>query len=88
MPDFCLLLPPFDAAEARNALLTLRVAPLFAGVRGEPPMDLDALCRTVVEVADFVSRSDGDIVSMDLNPVMVGSKGEGVVVVDALIEHR
>jgi acyl-CoA synthetase (NDP forming) len=89
MPDFCLLVPPFDAAEVRIALKKLRVAPLFGGVRGEPPMDVDALCEAVVSVAGVMSRSKGVIASIDLNPVMVRSAGEGVVVLDALIErHR
>lgn len=87
MPDFCLLVPPFDAAEVRAAVKGLRVAPLFAGVRGEPPMDLDALCEAVVGVASLMSTSQGAIASIDLNPVMVRSQGEGVVVVDALIER-
>jgi len=88
MPDFRLLVPPFDAAEVRAALQHLRVAPLFAGVRGEPPMDLDALCEAVVAVGALMAAGQGEIASIDLNPVIVRSRGEGVVVVDALIERR
>lgn len=88
MPDFRLLVPPFDAAEVRAALQRLRVAPLFAGVRGEPPMDLDALCEAVVGVGALMAASQNQIASIDLNPVIVRSAGEGVVVVDALIERR
>lgn len=88
MPDFCLLVPPFDAAEVRTALSRLRVAPLFAGVRGEAPMDVTALCDAVVAVAAVMQRSGGEIASIDLNPVMVRSEGEGVVIVDALIERQ
>ena len=87
MPDFCLLLPPFDAAEVKAALKGLRIAPLFAGVRGEPPMDLDALSEAVVGVASMMAAGESAIASIDLNPVMVRSQGEGVVVVDALIER-
>ena len=87
MPDFCLLLAPFDAIEVREAIMGLRIAPLFGGVRGEPPMDLDALCEAVVGVAAAMTESHGAIRSIDLNPVMVRSEGEGVVVVDALIER-
>ena len=88
IPDFCLLLPPFDAADVKAALRQLRVAPLFQGVRGEPPMDLDALCDAVAGVADLISAGRGEIASIDLNPVMLRQQGEGVVVVDALIERR
>lgn len=88
MPDFCLLVPPFDAAEVRAALQRLRVAPLFAGVRGEPPLDLEALCEVAVGVGALITAAQGAIASVDLNPVIVRSAGEGVVVVDALIERR
>src|SRR3954465_1299902 len=42
--DTTLLLPPFSRDDAKEALGRLRIAPLFAGVRGEPVMDVDALC--------------------------------------------
>jgi acyl-CoA synthetase (NDP forming) len=87
MPDFCLMVPPFDATEVRQAISRLRVAPLLAGVRGEAPMDVDALCEAVAGVAALMAAGNGAIASIDLNPVMVRSKGEGVVVADALIER-
>lgn len=87
MPDFCLLVPPFDAAEVRQAISHLRMAPLLAGVRGEAPMDVDALCEAVASVAALMAAGKGAIASIDLNPVMVRSAGEGLVVADALIER-
>lgn len=87
MPDFCLLIPPFDADEVREAMKQLRVAPLLGGVRGESPMDVDAFCKVIVDVAALMNASRGTIASIDLNPVMVRSQGEGVVVADALIER-
>lgn len=87
MPDFCLLVPPFDAAEVKQAVAGLRVAPLLSGVRGESPMDLDALCEVVANVAALMASGKDEIASIDLNPVMVGSRGDGVVVADALIER-
>jgi len=89
LPDFVLLLPPFDAHEAREAMLGgLRVAPLFAGVRGELAMDIDALADLAAAVGRAMMAGARSIVSMDLNPVIVRSAGQGVVVVDALIERR
>ncbi|ORE91397.1 CoA-binding protein, partial [Stappia sp. 22II-S9-Z10] len=43
MPDNVLLLPPFSEAEAAAALTRLRIAPLFAGVRGRPPLPAGAV---------------------------------------------
>lgn len=85
--DTKLLLPPFTADDVRVALQTLRVAPLFAGVRGEAPMDIEALADMVVRVGDLMSDPAARIASVDLNPVMLGSAGQGCVVVDAVVFH-
>ena len=50
LPDLALLLPPFDASDARAAWRGLRMSPLFDGVRGEPALDLEALCAATVRL--------------------------------------
>jgi acyl-CoA synthetase (NDP forming) len=86
LKDFVLLLPPFDAAEARAAITRLRIAPLLAGLRGEAPRDLDAVAQMAVRLgAAIVAWQDG-VASIDLNPVRVYAAGEGAVALDALIE--
>jgi hypothetical protein len=81
------LIPPFDAAEVKEALSGLRIAPLLGGVRGEPPLDVDALAAIAIGVGRLVRAGTGKIASIDLNPVIVGAAGEGAVVVDGLIER-
>ena len=83
--DTALLLPPFSKEEARAALHKLRVAPLFSGVRGEPPMDVDALCDAVMRIGDLMLDPTVKVVSLDLNPVLLDSAGKGCVVVDAVV---
>ncbi|WP_298257864.1 acetate--CoA ligase family protein [Bradyrhizobium sp.] len=83
--DTALLLPPFSRDEVRAALQRLKVAPLFAGVRGEPPMDVDALCDAVMRIGDLMLDPTARVVSLDLNPVLLGSAGKGCVVVDAVV---
>ncbi|MCW5622462.1 MAG: acetate--CoA ligase family protein, partial [Burkholderiales bacterium] len=85
MPDVQLLLPPFGSDDVRRALMRLRIAPLLAGVRGEPPMDVEAFCRTAVTVGVMMTFGETGIASVDLNPVIVGARGEGCRVVDALV---
>lgn len=87
MPDFALLIPPFSAAHVREALMKLRVAPLLKGVRGEPPLDVDALALATVALGSFIHRAGGQVASVDVNPVIVAEQGKGAVVVDALIER-
>ncbi|MCG6952757.1 MAG: acetate--CoA ligase family protein [Betaproteobacteria bacterium] len=88
LKDFVLLLPPFDAAEARAALARLRIAPLLAGVRGEPPRDLDAVARMAVRIGAAIVAWQDRVSSIDINPVMVYAAGEGAVALDALIETK
>jgi acyl-CoA synthetase (NDP forming) len=83
--DFALLLPPFGLEEARQALLSLRMAPFFQGVRGEPALDIDAICEAAVRLGQIISVAVEQIAFIDLNPVMVGTPNEGVVIVDALV---
>jgi acetate---CoA ligase (ADP-forming) len=83
--DTALLLPPFTREEAKTALQRLRIAPLFAGVRGEPPMDVDALCEAVMRIGELMLDPSARVVSLDLNPVLLDSAGKGCVVVDAVV---
>src|ERR1700709_379599 len=83
--DTTLLLPPFSRDDANEALCKLRIAPLFAGVRGEPPMDVDALCDALVKIGELMLDPVAKLVSLDLNPVLLDSDGKGCVVVDAVV---
>jgi acyl-CoA synthetase (NDP forming) len=83
--DTALLLPPFSSVEVKEALGKLRIAPLFTGVRGEPPMDVDALTDAIVKIGALMSDPAAKVMSLDLNPVMLDSAGKGSVVVDAVV---
>ncbi|MDM0086927.1 MULTISPECIES: acetate--CoA ligase family protein [unclassified Variovorax] len=87
LQDVAVLLPPFAAADVTAALRTLRIAPLLEGVRGDPPLDVDALAAVAVAVGLLIVAAGGAIASIDVNPVLVAARGEGAVVVDALIER-
>jgi acyl-CoA synthetase (NDP forming) len=83
--DTTLLLPPFSQDDAREALKRLRIAPLFDGVRGEQPMDIEALSDAVVRIGELMRDASAKVMSIDLNPVMLDSAGKGCVVVDAVV---
>jgi acetate---CoA ligase (ADP-forming) len=87
VPDTALLMTPFTLDTARAAWRSLRMAPLFDGVRGEPPLDLDALCAVTVRFGQIVSAQAAVLSSIDLNPIIVRRAGAGVVIVDALVER-
>jgi acyl-CoA synthetase (NDP forming) len=81
--DTTLLLPPFTRDDAKRALAKLRIAPLFEGVRGEPPMDVDALVDAMVRIGELMADTSARVMSIDLNPVMLNTNG--CVVVDAVV---
>jgi len=87
LKDFQLLLPPFGEDEVHEALARLRIAPLLAGVRGEPPLDVAAYARMAVSLGDAILAWRGEVASVDLNPVMLFEDGKGALAVDALIER-
>lgn len=84
--DFAVLLYPFDEQDVIDKLRQLRIAPILAGVRGEPPVDLDVVARAAVALAQLGSAHSATIASIDLNPLIAGSRGEGGWAVDAVIE--
>jgi acetate---CoA ligase (ADP-forming) len=83
--DTTLLLPPFSKEEVKAALQKLKIAPLLAGVRGESPMDVGALCDAVIRIGELMLDSAARVVSLDLNPVLLDSAGKGCLVVDAVV---
>jgi acetate---CoA ligase (ADP-forming) len=87
LPDIELLLPPFSEGDAREAILRLRIAPILAGVRGEKPADIDALAHVARRVGAIMAGAGGTIASIDLNPALVGAAGQGVTILDALVER-
>ena len=85
--DTALLLPPFTADDVRAAVARLRIAPFFRGVRGEAPLDLDRVADAAVALGAVIAGAQGQIASIDVNPVIARAAGEGVVIVDALVER-
>ena len=74
---------PVDAAEARRMLRGLRGRRLLEGVRGAPPADTDALVALLVAVSGFAAAAGDALEALDLNPVIVHPRGQGVSVADA-----
>lgn len=88
LKDFAVLLHPFGEQDVLDKLAQLRIAPILAGVRGEAPVDLQVVARTAVDLGRFAAAQAGRIASIDLNPLIAGTAGQGGWAVDAVIEGK
>ena len=88
LDDMALAPLPLGPDEARALIARLKGAKLFDGHRGAPAADVDALVELMVCLAAFAADHAEQIAEIDLNPVLVYPKGQGVAVVDALIVKR
>jgi acetate---CoA ligase (ADP-forming) len=88
LKDFVVLLHPFGEQDVLDRLATLRIAPILAGVLGEPPVDLQVVARAAVALGRYAAAHADRIASIDLNPLIAGAAGHGGWAVDAVIEQR
>ena len=75
---------PVGLDEAHRMIDRLKGAAILKGARGQPVADIPALARAVVALSEFIAGAP-EIEQIDINPVMVRPKGEGLVAVDAAI---
>ncbi|MER7816161.1 acetate--CoA ligase family protein [Streptomyces sp. NPDC096153] len=86
--DVAVRVPPFGEDQARAMLAELRGRALLEGVRGGPPVDVDALVEVVLRVQRMALELGGDLSELDINPLMVLPRGQGAVALDALAVCR
>lgn len=86
--DVTYRIAPFDLETANDMIAELKGARLFDGYRGSPMTDKQALARLLVEVSRMAMALQERIGEIDINPVFVGSTGNGVIAADALIVLR
>ena len=82
LDDVAVALAPVGVSRVMEMLRELKVWPLLDGWRGRPKLDVgavaDAACRLSWLACDLGDR----LVDLELNPLLVGREGEGVVAVD------
>ena len=85
LKDTALELAPLEADEAARMISGLKGAALLRGFRGRSPADEDALVDLVVKIGRLAYVLQNEISALDLNPVMVLPAGQGVRIVDIVI---
>lgn len=86
LKDIAVGIPPLSRQQARDMLGRLRGFQVLGGVRGKPASDVDALCDAIVAVSNLAVSLGDQLNGVDINPLIVLPKGQGVVAVDAVVE--
>jgi hypothetical protein len=72
----------------RNALAGLGIRPLLEGYRDIPPADINALVDALDRLQRVLATHRDTVAEIELNPLIVGAKGQGIFVIDLLVRDR
>ena len=86
LQDSATLLLPTSRPNIEEALKGLKIYKLLQGYRGKPAGDIESVIDSVMAIAAYINANAETILELDINPLMVRPKGQGAVVVDALIQ--
>ncbi|MBM2810705.1 MAG: acetyl-CoA synthetase [Chloroflexi bacterium] len=79
---------PIDPAEIDELFEDAAIAPFLNGFRGGPPLDREALAGAIVGLSGLAVDAGGTIQTIEVNPLAVLPRGQGVRVLDALVVTR
>jgi acyl-CoA synthetase (NDP forming) len=84
--DIAIAPAPLTHDDAERLLQSLRLAPLFAGVRGRPALDIAAAADVVVRLSWLAFDLGDDWVDAEINPLIVAPVGGGARAVDVRVD--
>jgi acetate---CoA ligase (ADP-forming) len=84
--DRSLRLAPVDMATAAEMIDEVRPLRVLRGFRRRPAADAEALARAIVSISQLDRRPE--VLELEINPMLVRQRGQGVVAVDALVRIR
>ena len=83
--DVSFRVAPFGPAEARRMIEEIHGKKLLGAFRGAAARDVDAVADALSRLSVFAAAHPETLESIDVNPLIVGEKGKGVVAADAVI---
>lgn len=83
--DVTRALLPLTRESALAMVRETRCHELLAGHRGQQAYDIDALVETLVCLSDFVAKHAHAVEELEINPLAVRSRGQGVMALDAVL---
>lgn len=83
--DVSFRVSPLSLADAQEMVEEFKGSRLLKGYRGMERMDIEAIIKTLMDLASLSQDLGEDIRELDINPLIVYPLGKGIKVVDALI---
>ena len=87
LKDVNFALTPLSKKEIKELVFGIKSFPLLSGIRGEKGKDLDSLYDVIATISTLGERFP-EILEMEINPLIVKDKGDGVWAVDARLILR
>lgn len=84
--DTVFRMAPFDTIEAKDMTEELRFKGILGAFRGQKPVDMEVLCRTLTAVGQVGLELEA-VSELDINPMIITPEGR-LVAVDALVVLR
>ena len=88
MKDVSFRLAPVTPSMAREMIAEIKGYPLLTGARGREHADVDALADAIVKLSALAVDLKDQVAELDINPLFVMARGEGVKAADALIKPK
>jgi acetyl-CoA synthetase (ADP-forming) len=87
MKDVAFRIAPITERDAQEMITEIKAYPILRGYRGQPPADIDAIVRILVNTSRLVMDHQ-EIKELDLNPVLVYEKGAKTVDARIILEQN
>jgi acetyltransferase len=81
LQDVTFRVSPISLQEAEAMLSEIRAHAILEGVRGQPPLDKQAIVDTLLRVSQLVEEFP-EILELDINPLIVYPQGQGAIAID------
>ena len=86
--DVSLRVPPLTRSDAEDMIKEIKGHEILKSFRGKPEADVDGIIDVLLRVSRLAVDLGDTISEIDINPLMVLDKGEGVRAADALVVLR
>jgi acetyltransferase len=86
--DVSMRVAPLTRPDAEEMIQEVKGSVLLQGYRGREKGDVQAVIDVILKISQLAMDLRGEIIELDINPLVVLEEGRGVKAVDALIVRK